>query len=239
MPTTEDQDDKREVYHRETFAGTELDVCAYFPPRPEGNFKECLAVVKLTSATVEDENNFLGRIVTDAAWSEDAQKDEFTTTVDKLIRNYWAPRWKYIAKYLRARMASDFEKDGTEIEHPLEPEVARGAEASKGSVVLTGSLEEVEDSMEVFAGSAGKIIGPKGSKIFEIKDATKLVDIKIPPKNDEGPRPKARDKVSVVLQGTQDNINKAKVMIQAIVDEWVSAKRLRQWQRRGLMLTPT
>jgi len=39
----------------------------------------------------------------------------------------------------------------------------------KGGYIPTGSKEEVEDTMQIFAGSVGKIIGPKGATMYEIQ----------------------------------------------------------------------
>lgn len=76
--------------------------------------------------------------------------------------------------------------------------------------------------MQVFCGSTGKIIGPKGAKIQEIKKATNIKDIKMPEKSDGTERPRARDKVDVTLIGKPRAIAKAREMIQEVVDEWVS-----------------
>lgn len=43
------------------------------------------------------------------------------------------------------------------------------AVTSKGSYIPTGSKEEVEDTMQVFAGSIGKIIGSQGKTMYEIQ----------------------------------------------------------------------
>ncbi|KAE8446440.1 hypothetical protein EG329_012045 [Mollisiaceae sp. DMI_Dod_QoI] len=217
------QDDKIEVYHREEFRGVSLDVCVYFPTPPEGHLKECVALVKYTSANLEDEG-LEGTVHAGAIWSADAQKDRQSLIVDKLTRNYWVPRWKYVVKYLDDRMWEDFDKFGNEVKYEVESEIPRGTDITYGAT-KNGSLEEVEDIMMVFSGATGKIIGPKGSKIHEIKDATHVVEIQMPPKNEDGSRPRARELVGVTLKGTQDNINKAKAMIQDVVDEWANAPR--------------
>lgn len=81
----------------------------------------------------------------------------------------------------------------------------------------------IEDTHEVFQGSVGQIIGPKGSKIKEIKNASSVISIDTPKKSKDGPRLKARDLVLVSIKGTRHNINQAKKLIQVVVDEWVSA----------------
>jgi predicted RNA-binding protein YlqC (UPF0109 family) len=83
------------------------------------------------------------------------------------------------------------------------------------------SQEEREESMEVFCGSTGKIIGPKGAKIQEIKKTSGVTDIKMPAKSEDGPRPKARDPVNITIIGKGRAIATAKSLIQAVVDEWV------------------
>jgi len=40
------QNDNIEIYHRVKYQGVELDVCIYWPPRGEGEFKEAAAMVK-------------------------------------------------------------------------------------------------------------------------------------------------------------------------------------------------
>lgn len=80
----------------------------------------------------------------------------------------------------------------------------------------------VEDIYLVFSGSVGQIIGPKGAKIKEIKEATAVVSIDTPAKAEDGSRPRARDQVPLTLKGTQHNIDMAKNMIQTVVDGWVS-----------------
>lgn len=75
--------------------------------------------------------------------------------------------------------------------------------------------------MEFFAGASGAIIGPKGAKISEIKKSTGVKDIKMPAKNEDGPRPKARDLVELTIVGKGRAVAKAREMIQAVVDEWV------------------
>jgi len=83
-----------EVYHRATYNGVELDVCIYWPPREEGDFKSCVALVKFSSDDLSDEHGENGVISADASWNQDAKADKFTVKNDKLTKNYWAPRWK-------------------------------------------------------------------------------------------------------------------------------------------------
>ena len=73
----------------------------------------------------------------------------------------------------------------------------------------------------MFAGSTGKIIGVKGAKIQEIRTASRVTDIKMPAKNEDGPRPKARELVTLALIGKGRAIKTARELIQAVVDEWV------------------
>lgn len=75
--------------------------------------------------------------------------------------------------------------------------------------------------MSVYVGSTGKIIGPKGAKIQEIKKASNVTDIKMPPKTEGGDRPKARDPVDITIIGKPRAIAKAREMIQEVVNEWV------------------
>lgn len=75
--------------------------------------------------------------------------------------------------------------------------------------------------MEVFSGATGKIIGAKGAKIQEIKKTSGVTDIKMPAKNEDGPRPKARELVNITIIGKGRAIATARTLIQAVVDEWV------------------
>ena len=75
--------------------------------------------------------------------------------------------------------------------------------------------------MEVFQGATGKIIGPKGAKIQEIKKTSGVTDVKMPAKSEDGPRPKARELVNVTIIGKGRAIATAKTLIQAVIDEWV------------------
>jgi hypothetical protein len=83
-----------EVYHRVKYRGIELDVCVYWPPREDSEFKSCMALVKFASDDLSDEHGENGVISTDASWNADAKADKFTKKNDKLKKNYWAPRWK-------------------------------------------------------------------------------------------------------------------------------------------------
>jgi hypothetical protein len=75
--------------------------------------------------------------------------------------------------------------------------------------------------MSIFSGASGKIIGPKGAKIQEIKTTSGVKDIKMPAKNEDGTRPKARDLVELTIIGKPSAIEKARELIQEVVDEWV------------------
>jgi hypothetical protein len=75
--------------------------------------------------------------------------------------------------------------------------------------------------MSVFSGATGKIIGPKGAKIQEIKRNANVKDIKMPAKNEDGTRPKAREPVDITIIGKPRAITKARELIQEVVDEWV------------------
>ncbi len=79
---------------------------------------------------------------------------------------------------------------------------------------------EVEDEIEVFAGCSGKIIGPKGAKIQEIRAASGVKDIKMPEK-DENNRPRARDLVQIKLIGTKRACKKDATLILDVQKEWV------------------
>jgi hypothetical protein len=212
-----DKDANVEIYHRGKFNGTSFDVCVYWPPR-EDDLKPCIAMVKLTSDDAAEayENNLAGVIsaTADTRWSSDANDDSFTSTVEKLSKNYWAPRWKYVVKYLRERMYDDFYKNGTPKPEP-EPEPV------KVSIAISDSGEIIDEVYEVFAGAKGSIIGPKGAKINEIRAGSGVKDVKIPPK-EESSGLRARDLLGITIIGTKTSIEKAKVLIDEVVSGWVS-----------------
>ncbi len=190
-------------------------------------------------------------IYIDAMFNADAKADSFTEKNATLTKNYWAPRWKvcssayflsyatsflrcgnlsqlsstkfpgtkliyfqYVVNLLRDTAYKHYDQNGV-YNPPPEPEV------DAPSDVDTGSQEETEEEMQVFSGATGKIIGPKGSKIQEIKAASVVTDIKMPAKNEDGSRPKARELVIITITGKPRAIAKAKKLIQEVVDEWV------------------
>jgi hypothetical protein len=75
--------------------------------------------------------------------------------------------------------------------------------------------------MSVYSGSTGKIIGSKGAKIQEIRKASNVKDIKMPAKNEDGTRPKARELVEITIIGKPRAIAKARELIQEVVNKWV------------------
>lgn len=179
-----------------------------------GEKSQCFAVVKVAGKEVGEFGDANGTVSEYGDLSGALIEDVITPDNSR-----WMPRWQYVVKSLRARTLHEFYKDGSEIPRD-EPEIVEGGADAGGD---TGSQEIVEDNIAVYSGSIGQIIGPKGAKIKEIKDASKVVAINTPAKDEDGPRPKARDYVDVEIKGTQYNINKAKALIQAVVDEWVSS----------------
>jgi hypothetical protein len=124
--------------------------------------------------------------------------------------------FQYVVNALRKTAYERYEKNGTYIPEP-ELEVVEGGNKDGDN----DSQEEREELMEVFYGCTGKIIGPKGAKIQEIKKTSGVTDIKMPAKSEDGPRPKARELVNVTIIGKGRAIATAKTLIQAVVDEWV------------------
>ena len=213
-----ESDPNVEIYHREKFKGTSFDVCVYWPLH-EDDLKPCIAMVKITSDDAAEayENDLYGVIsaTADTRWSPDTTDDSFTATVEKLSKNYWAPRWKYVVKYLHARMWDDFNKNGTPKPEPEpEPVKANAANAAHD----TG--EVIDEVYEVFNGAKGSIIGPKGAKITEIKSGSGVKDVKIPPR-EETSHLRARDMLGIAITGTKTSIEKAKALIDEVVSGWV------------------
>lgn len=118
-------------------------------------------------------------------------------------------------------MANRYEKNGIYKPEP-EPEPASDEDGEQ----VSNSSEIVEETMEVFAGCTGKLIGPKGTKINELKKASGCKDIKMPEKDDSAERPKARSLVSITLIGTARQNSKARKLVQKVVDEWVHLSSL-------------
>lgn len=219
-------DEAVEVYHRATFKGVSYDVCVVYPKRQGDDYKQCIALVKKSSDDLLANGALDSIICSDAAWTSEAIKDSATQIVDALDCNYWAPRWKYVVKYLRDRMANDFDKHGIEIRPQVPSDIARGtymhSAGGAGDAGAPDNGDIVDDVVQIYFGATGKVIGPKGSKLFEIKDATGVQDINMPAKVEGGERPRARELVEVGLKGTRTQINAAIAMIKAVVDEWVS-----------------
>lgn len=113
-------------------------------------------------------------------------------------------------------MSKNYEKSGIYI-----PDAEPLVRSTDGGDAALDSREELEEVFKVYAGSTGKIIGAKGAKITEIRNTTGIKEINMPKKDEDAPRPRARDLVDISLKGTALTISKAKVMIQAVVDEWV------------------
>lgn len=203
--------------------GESFDVCIVYPGlSPNGN-KQCYAVVKLTSDDLQRDDWYNGCICTEAAYNKEASKDEHTEKVNKMVKDYWMPRWKHTVFYLRRRMADDFDKFGDVKHHEPLIDDARAAGAGAGNA--SGAADDgtiIEVPMPVFAGCTGKIIGTQGAKIKEIKAATHVAEINMPAKVEGPDRPRGRAFVDVGLKGTLTQINAAKVMIQEVMDEWVS-----------------
>lgn len=219
-----------ETYHRATFMSVSYDVCVIYPKRQGEEYKECIALVKRTSDDLLGEGALDAVVCSDAAWTPEAIKDSITIVIDGLDCNYWCPRWKYLVKYLRDRMAHDYDKHGNEIHPQVPSDIPRGTSmhVGGGAAAVYDNGEIIEDVTQICSGATGKVIGPKGSKLFEIKDATGVKDIIMPTKVEGGERPRARDPVDVSLKGTRTQINAAIAMIQAVNDEWVSRSFLRQ-----------
>jgi hypothetical protein len=113
-------------------------------------------------------------------------------------------------------MEEDFDKHGVEI---LYPEVESEDEVAANKV---GSNADIEEDMEIFAGSTRWIIGPGGAKLKEIKAISGVKDIQVPPKPEDGTQQRARDLVTLTLKGTQAKIAKARELIKVIVDDWAN-----------------
>ncbi|KAF2429304.1 hypothetical protein EJ08DRAFT_735073 [Tothia fuscella] len=219
-----------EIYHQDEFEGVKFSICAYFDG--EGDERRCVAVVKIASDTDGkiDSGTWLD-FGAPSGKGMDQSLDSFVPS-----RHYWVPRWQYIVRYLRERVLHDFESNGTEIvrAEPEKPAVTTDLKGGKGGKGGAGadSFGEISEEIEVFAGSKGKIIGPGGSMIKEIKAATGVFGIDLGPKDIE-PRPRARDPANITLKGTPAAVAKAKAMIMDIVDAWANNRPPRRDESGG------
>lgn len=195
-------DDKKtiEIYHRAKFEGIEIDICVYWPGEVDDKGRQqAVAMAKLKDQVITDDTKLGGAVTFNAGRTSDAKADKFNKKALELTKFYWAPRWKYVATYLRARMGEDFDKHGVEIERPVEVSEDEAAGDDDDN-----SKEEIEEQFDIFFGCTGAIIGPKGSKIKEIRDASGVKDIQMPPKDESGgERPRARDLTQITLKGTK------------------------------------
>ncbi len=137
----------------------------------------------------------------------------FTNKNQNFVRQ--ANATQYIVNAIRTTAYERYEKNGVYIPEP-EPEVVVDDKDEQ-----LDSNEEREEEMEVYSGSIKAIIGTKGAKIQEIRATSRVTDIKMPAKNEDGPRLKARELVTVTIMGKGRAIKTAREMIQAVVDEWV------------------
>ncbi|KAK2624576.1 hypothetical protein QTJ16_005769 [Diplocarpon rosae] len=208
-----------EIYHRGVYKDISYDVGVHSYVTDSG-VVTAQAFVKLTDLSIQ------GVEINAAIWSahaamvDEAKLDHATKVVTKLGKFYWAPRWKYVVAYLRERMYA-YNEFGDIVPELDEPKV---------SVEAGGPFDENDDTeqefeMDIFSGSSGTIIGTKGAKIQELKSLSGVKDIRMPKKEEDAPRPRARDIVKITLIGTGRAISKAKVLIEAVVDEWANAPR--------------
>ncbi|PBP16518.1 hypothetical protein BUE80_DR012724 [Diplocarpon rosae] len=209
VPGGLDSSKDTEIYHRGLYQDISYDVGVHSYVIDSG-VVTAQAFVKLTDLSIE------GVEINAAIWSahaamvDEAKLDQATNVVAKLGKFYWAPRWKYVVAYLRERMYAynEFADIVPELDEP------------KAFVEAGGSFDENDDTeqefeMDIFSGSSGTIIGTKGSKIQELKSLSGVKDIRMPKKEEDSPRPRARDIVKITLIGTGRAIAKAKVLIEA------------------------
>ncbi|KAH8591320.1 hypothetical protein B0O99DRAFT_690683 [Bisporella sp. PMI_857] len=188
---------------------------------------------------IKDEVTKTGKNPEGAVAEDTISKEVLPGVVGVKARTYlgrqWVPRWSPVVIALKDRVQFDYKKNGQMKFHEVDWDYASDEEeeedTSNGAsgqylngYIPTGASEEVDDTFEVYSGCCGKIIGQGGSVLRNIQEATNT-KIDMPKKNEDGSRPKARDPATIELKGTQDNIEKAKLKIQAIVDEWVAAPR--------------
>ncbi|KAL2061315.1 hypothetical protein VTL71DRAFT_7588 [Oculimacula yallundae] len=209
--------DNTEIYHQAEYNGRKIDVGVHFYQGSNGVYT-ARAFVKFVDADLSDDEYGLTIWADHAANGPEAKKDKGGKGVAGLSKFYWAPRWNYVIRYLRSRMEA-YNRDGSQAIEIVEPSAPGVAEAAEDDNDPT----EIEEPMEIPAGCTGIIIGPKGSKMQELKNQSGVVNIQMPERAE--PKPKAREPVTMFLKGRKSAINKAKALIEAIVQEWKSAPR--------------
>ncbi|KAK6580078.1 hypothetical protein PZA11_007100 [Diplocarpon coronariae] len=218
---TDEEKEDTEIYHRTVYNGISYDVGVHSYVTDSGVIT-AQAFAKLTDLSIQ------GVEINAAIWSAhaamvgEAKLDHATKIISKLGKFYWAPRWKYVVAYLRERMYA-YNEFGDIVPELDEPKIFVEA-AENGSFDENDNTEQ-EAEMDIYSGSSGTIIGPKGSKIQELKSRSGVKDIRMPKKDEDAPRLRARDTVKITLIGTGRAISRARDLIQAIVDEWASAPR--------------
>ncbi|OWP00326.1 agglutinin receptor [Marssonina coronariae] len=221
VPAGLDHSKDTEIYHRTVYNGISYDVGVHSYVTDSGVIT-AQAFAKLTDLSIQ------GVEINAAIWSAhaamvgEAKLDHATKIISKLGKFYWAPRWKYVVAYLRERMYA-YNEFGDIVPELDEPKIFVEA-AENGSFDENDNTEQ-EAEMDIYSGSSGTIIGPKGSKIQELKSRSGVKDIRMPKKDEDAPRLRARDTVKITLIGTGRAISRARDLIQAIVDEWASAPR--------------
>ncbi|KAK0122048.1 hypothetical protein ONS95_010312 [Cadophora gregata] len=207
-----------EYYHQHEYNGRQIDVGVYHY-LGVNNVWTARAFVKFVDSDLSDDEYGITIWSDHAANSSEAKKDRAGfKAVSGTTKFYWTPRWHFVVKYLRERMYA-YTQDGSTAIEIIEPEPIKDGQYD----VDENDQTEHEDILQVPAGCTGAIIGAKGAKINELKSVSGVKDIKMPEKTE--PRPRPRDLVSITFIGRKGAIKKAMGLVEAIVEEWVTAPR--------------
>ncbi|KAH6720837.1 hypothetical protein BKA61DRAFT_668735 [Leptodontidium sp. MPI-SDFR-AT-0119] len=204
-----------EYFHQAEYKGRKIDigVCFY---QAENGVLTARAFAKFADAELSD-NDFGTTIYADhAANATEAKKDKSSKVVAGLTKFYWAPRWNFVVRYLRLRMEA-YTRDGSHAIEIVDPALPTPETLDDDNSAVT------DHPYDIPSGCTGAIVGKGGATINGLKSQSGVEDIKMPEKVE--PRPKAREPVTLTIIGRKSAAEKAKVLIQAIVDEWLNAPR--------------
>jgi len=152
--------------------------------------------------------------------------------------NIFLPRYNWVVSVLK-KLAHDFEYDGSEL-YPNVPDpelrpgfTAPSANTQSGAINSNDAAfsghhdlqgdqnEEIKFRFTIYSGAAGKVIGPKGSILQEIKSETGVQQVNIEKNPEGGDKPRARDPKEVELVGTRAACRLAFAKIDKINSDWV------------------
>ncbi|KAG4444348.1 hypothetical protein IFR05_000113 [Cadophora sp. M221] len=204
-----------EYFHQAEYKGRKIDIGVHFY-EAENGVMTARAFVKFADTEISNDEFGTTIYADHAANATEAKKDKGSKVVAGLTKFYWAPRWNFVVRYLRHRMEA-YTRDGSHAIEIVDPALPTS------EAVEDDNSPVADHPMEVPSGCTGAIIGKSGTMIKTLTSQSGAEDIKMPEKVE--PRPKAHTPVILIIIGNSSAAEKAKVLIQAIVDEWRNAPR--------------